>query len=539
VPLKQIHHALSALMLVLLELILYRKVVRLWWTFDDPNLLHTIVPARFAEPFFNGALWPQQLFTPLLMTAFQSELILFDAEPRRWYVMQLALACIAALAFYAAALTFLDYVPALAAATLFAAGPPLCSVVTQLSTVHYLLAITLGALAIIAYVAAIRRSSLLLAAFSVLLYLGAMLAKEVAVPLPLLLLALPVGDLRSRARMTIGHWIALAGYFAWRRAVIGTFFGAYGWVIAPHEWPALLAMLPWRVVTAAGGANRWLGVPLMAIMAAVILYAAARNRRTVLLLSVAVVVVISPLVPLAKEVNRRYVLIPWLAFAMAFAASAMSIRDKRLRVALLAFVTLLAVAANRQEWGREFVARQRMSDELRCFFEMPPSGLLRIPTSPPAVMRELNWVKLVYLGRPAGASWFFDDIYLCSHPSAGKRVWEFDPKVLTVVEITGKMDEIAKRHCGSIRGSVPLSVHFHFDRPALHWEFGPYEQGSYSAIIADGFEVYHVPRREALYVPGVTALALRVRYDSPQGWTTYSPEMMLDFQKQTDFHWRR
>jgi hypothetical protein len=36
---------------VFLNLLLYRKVVRLWWTYDDPGLLRMIVPSGFAEPF--------------------------------------------------------------------------------------------------------------------------------------------------------------------------------------------------------------------------------------------------------------------------------------------------------------------------------------------------------------------------------------------------------------------------------------------------------------------------------------------------------
>jgi len=232
-------------------------------------------------------------------------------------------------------------------------------------------------------------------------------------------------------------------------------------------------------------------------------------------------------------------MVPWLACSIAFAACANRFRDRRLRVALLALVPVVALMVNRQEWGHEFGLRQRMSDEVRVFFDMPPNGLLRNPASPSASMREMNWVKLVYLGKTAGAAWFYDDIYLCTHGIAGKRVWEFDPAILTVVEITGKVPAIARRHCASIRTAVPLSVHFHFDKPALQWELGPYEEGRYTVIVGDGFETFPVPRKEALYIPGVTALDVRVRYDSPQGWTTYSPELKLDFNTQSDFRWQR
>src|SRR5207302_76122 len=117
------------------------------------------------------------------------------------------------------------------AAALFAAGPPICSVVTQLSTIHYFIAIAFCAAAVIAYAAALRRPSVAIDLLSAICYLLAMLSKEVAIPLPLLLIALPLRNVRTRVRFVIGHAAAIIIYFLWRYAVLGTFLGAYGWQI--------------------------------------------------------------------------------------------------------------------------------------------------------------------------------------------------------------------------------------------------------------------------------------------------------------------
>jgi hypothetical protein len=61
----------------------------------------------------------------------------------------------------------------------------------------------------IAFVSATRLQSMAFGVLSVLLYLGAVLAKEVAVPLPLLLLALPARDARTPLRATARHRIGL------------------------------------------------------------------------------------------------------------------------------------------------------------------------------------------------------------------------------------------------------------------------------------------------------------------------------------------
>ena len=36
-----------------------------------------------------------------------------------------------------------------------------------------------------------------------------------------------------------------------------------------------------------------------------------------------------------------------------------------------------------------------------------------------------------------------------------------------------------------------------------------------------------------------TELALRVRYDSPLGWTTYSPLLRMDFARRANYAWSR
>ncbi len=519
--------------IVTVHLALYRKVLRLWWTYDDANILRTIFYFPVTDPFTNAAVWPQQLFTPLMVVAFDAQYAAFGLDASRWYAAHLGLAMVATLLSYAAMRHFFAVGPSLSAALIFTAGVPLCSVVTQLSTVHYFIAIIFGALATIAWV----RGVPLLSAF---FYLVAMLAKEIACPLPLLFLAIEVRDLRTRIRWLVLHSIAAVGYLLWRHRVLGTFTGAYGWVIERDEWPRLLAQLPWRVAKAAAGVNLYVGLTLVVLMAIAVL-AAARTKRARLVILAAAIVVMLPLIPLAKEVNRRYVAVPWLALSIAAVAGISTVRQRRVAAALFVAAPLLTMVANRQEWGHEFGIRQRMSDEGRVFFKLGPNALLRAPITPPAVMAELNAVKTADLHLPAGASWFYDDIYLCGDANvlAGKQVWEYDTSQRMLVESTSRMPEVARKHCGSIRHDAPLRAEFRFRDPGLHWELGPYVDGKYSAVIGNGLQAFEIPRRDALNLPGSKGLSLRVRYDSPQGWTTYSPEIVLDFAKQPDVVWRR
>ncbi|MBV9067390.1 MAG: glycosyltransferase family 39 protein [Acidobacteria bacterium] len=527
--------ALAVAALIVLTILLYRKVLNLWLTYDDANILRLTFDYPFLDIFTNGRVWPQQLFTPLLLAAFHVMRRLFGFDPSRFYVMQLAVGAMTVVLVYAAVRQFLDWQRALSAAALFALGVPLCSVVVQLSTIHYFLAIDFCALAVIAYAAALRRPSVALNVVSVLCYALAMLAKEVAIPLPLLLIALPIRDARTRVRFVIGHGVAAIAYFLWRRAVLGVFLGAYGWQIDAAEWPRLLALLPLRIMEVAAGAGLAAGLLVIVLMTLTIAFA-MRSRRALMLLVAAIVLAAAPLIPLAKEVSRRYVAVPWLAWSVGFAA-AVTRRNDRVAAALLVAVPLLAIVPNRAEWRKEFPLRRRMSDEARFYFyDMPPGGLLRNALVPPAALGEVQWLKTVHFGRPAGG-WFYDDIFLCSGGAGSKQVFEFEGR--QIVDITPRINAISKQFCGSIRNDAPLAAAFHFRNPALHWDLGPYADGKYSAVIANGIQAFEIPRRDALKLPGMPGITLRIRYDSPAGWTTYSPELAIDFAHKPDVTWHR
>jgi hypothetical protein len=367
---------------------------------------------------------------------------------------------------------------------------------------------------------------------SALLYFVAMLGKETVVPIAILLPFLPERDPRQRVRFAVPHFVTLAAYLALRRAVIGTIAGGYGWAILPEEWMGILLSLPMKIAIAMGG---WYVVPLVVIGALL----ALRNRRALALFVVAMVLAVGPMVPVSKGMQPRFALMPWLVLAIAFAAGVRTLNRRGIAIALLIIAPLATVAANRKEWRVEFNLARRMSDEARFFFfDMPPNGLLRAPAVPPAAMGEVNWLKTVYTHRPGGAGWFYDDFYLCAVGANGKRTWQYDEARRSVIEITSTLPESGANFCGAIRNAAPLSVQFHHEGETLIWHFGPYRDGTYRVLLANGLGAFDVPANDAfrLDAPGIT---LRVRYQSPAGWVTYSPDFALDFVHHPDTSWHR
>ena len=68
------------------------------------------------------------------------------------------------------------------------------------------------------------------------------------------------------------------------------------------------------------------------------------------------------------------------------------------------------------------------------------------------------------------------------------------------------------------------------------WRLGPYARGTYRLVIADGLLAPTFPR-EASFRRDGGPLDVRVRYDSPDGWTTYSDALRLEPGR--EIRWRR
>lgn len=525
----------ASLLLPVAALVFYRKAIRLWWTLDDAWLLHRAIVRPWTDAFQGDSV--HQLFTPLLDVTYTLWVLLWGLHPALWYGAHLSLMTACAAAGYLALRLYVPVWPALAGALLFLAAPPLCTFATQLMLVHYLEAFLLGVLSIVAFVTAARRGSNPLVVLSALLYFAAMLAKEIAIPLPLVLLFLPERSIGARARHLVFHAVAAIAYFLWRYAAIGTVLGGTGWTIRPGEVPVLLATLPWKLLREWTGDSLGSGLVAVALLS-IGVAAALRSRRAIALAAVSLALAVAPLIFISKEMQARYALTSWAVLVAGF-----SVGVARFRLAPQSVITLCAAAAliiaNRQEWAATYATAQRMSEEGRAYAVLDGSGILRRPSIPPAAMTELQWLKEDHLGRARGTGWFYDDIYLCTAQLGGRRVFEWAPKQREVVEVTDRIPDLSRVYCSAIREDAQLEAAFSYRDEALFWEFGPYERGEWSVVMGGGLNAFPVPRRDGFHLAGVPGLTLRVRYEAPEGWVTYSPEIALDFIRQPTLEWRR
>jgi hypothetical protein len=497
---------------------LYGSCVGLWWTWDDAYLLRLTLSRPLADYILSPEFWraqPNQHFFPLYLMAAEASLVSAGLDASRFYALNLAAIIGLGAALYGLLRLWLPRRDALAGAALFVIGTPMCELATRVSSMNYFHALILAMAAIAVHVIGVRRNSIWLAVGSGALYLAALLAKEVVLPLPLILLLLPE---RPSAASLVPPLEALAIFFAARTVMLGAAITSYGFAMTPAEWLPLAALTPWHAWRAVLGPDPMVAVALAAILLAIIL-PALRDRRFAVAAVSAVGISIAMMLPVAKAFEQRHLVLLWMATAILFVIAA------RGRWRWLAAAALLALIANRGQWQIEFASSFRQSSEGHAYFALGPGAVLAYPSIPPAAMQELRWLKESWRGLPAGADWFYDDLYLCEGRGTGLTFVSWRPDTRAVEPM------IPEPRCGQAR-VAPMTLAFHHRDDKLFWTFGPYGDGGWHVIMDDGRQSFAVPAEDGFHLPGVRALSLRVRYDSPEGWRTYSPVLALDFARE-------
>ncbi|HEV2722569.1 MAG TPA: hypothetical protein VG323_21280, partial [Thermoanaerobaculia bacterium] len=508
---RKIQAAIPLLLVPPLVAVLFRKVLRLWWMYDDPFQLRMLRDVALGsllttKQFYGGA----SVFTPLLIVSLKLDSLLFGLQAPGFYAHQLVSLAAALLLEYCLLRLWCPPLPSLAAVVVTATGAPLLQIVPLLMCRHYIEGTILAVLATIAYVVTLRGRRW--AVLSAAAYFLAACAKEIFVPLPLLLVVIPEGTLRTRLRALRGHAIAAVLYAVWRLMSVGFDVGSYGFLGSQESWKSIAA-LPWVVVrqlALPGGAVGWTAVACVAACAIIVFI---RRPPARLPIAVALVITLLPLVPLAAAIERRYAFALWLCAAAAVAFLPRAI-PPRAGAALAVVVAAVSLLAFRAAWPAVYRDLLRMSDETRVLSMLGPNDILRDPITPPTTMLEM--VQLT--GTPAHA--YYDELRLCAPDAHLGRIFEYDAARREIRE-TGRAG--LDRVCASIV-EKPISVEIRFDREkALRWKLGPYTTGRWSFVIAEGLVAYDVAPEGGFRRPGWDQFRMRARYISPEGWRTYSP----------------
>ena len=520
-----------------LIVVLYGNSLTGWWGWDDTQILKFAFQYSPWEYFFVPQVWgkfqPANL-NPWIILSFDLDLTLFGLKPQPFYAHHLLALWMVAGVTYLLLRVWANRLWSTLGVVLFLCSAPVTNTVNQLMTRHYLEGLLFFILAFYLFIRATKEERSALAWLGAVFYFFAMSAKEIYVVQALLLPLIPVRDLPKRLRMTLPFFLAMGFYALWRRYMLGTWVGGYRPSI---DWCAVYPMIL-KIPSFIFGDGPFAIVAFLTSTALIIYAAWLRPSLRVLIVGAAFLL-LGPMVPAIyiSDPYRLLLLFTWaLSLAVVLTLGVIASSNHRIIVAL-AMVAVIGFTMAVQGWkiraglrstAKGYEAHGRFIMEADQDHVLLPSAQFG------------NWFT-------AGLSWLrenmleeqspmvvYDEIDLAKLNPDSWRVFLYDYSSRSLKEVPGGVPGICSEWKGKLREN-PISVEFGYADGVVSWQFGPYEKGQYSIITYRRSETKMIIPRSGFKRRKMSdPLLFRVRYDSPEGWITYSPLMQFDGKKLTN-----
>jgi hypothetical protein len=543
----------------LIVAIRYGSVLNSFWLGDDTQILKHAISHYPWEFFFSPKIW-QELsannFTPWVSLSFAVDWKLFALNPFGFYLHQLFSLSILSFVSYGLLRLWLTSLPAFLGALLFSVSVPFAESAQQLMVRHYIEGMIFLLLSITFFVKTSSGRRPLLLTFSVVLYLFACAAKEIFVPMIVVLPLLQRGTIRERVFRLLPFLAVSACYVLWRWYMLGRVSGGYGLQISPTD---VVFFFP-KIANALGDGLgerldiwRWLIGTSTLASCIVLLY---HDRKAAFSICLVAIIVLLPLLPVLPIMSPRHI------FLVAFCLPALHslLWDRLLkksnslpiRAVVILWGTLLVigfVAASSAGFAAQSKVDARQAQEGRFFLKKGDNADLLIDAQSPAWYYDgISWIRQHILSADEGPAVMADTRVLCLDTELTrkyKRIWHTeDGKAGMTSEQTGSF---VYKYCNSdklppIRENTPLMINLDCHDNTIFWEFGPYKDGTYELLLGKTAAArFPLPiRGSRFYYARDLKLILRLRYTSPEGWITYSPLMGMDItERKGSLQWTR
>lgn len=524
---------------LLLFWILYHQLLSAWWTADDPALLeyiHDVTPWTMLVNKTRGL-----FYAPLQPLSLGLDYHFFGLQPNGFYWHHLLSFSLVLLLAYGVLSQFFSPLLASMIISLFIIMVPTAHAAHYLMLRHYLEGLGLALLATGCYLRAIQTPSRvynLWAMMGSICYLSASLAKEIYVPLPVVLLTLPRGTCQQRLRQLWPWLIATVIYTGLRIYSVGWNDLLASYPEQGTGWQDVLN-LPMTYINDMGWQASWQWLPLGAVMV-VLLIRIGQQPYSLGIASIAwLVAVFVPLYPvLWRLIDVKYylfmaALLTSLACGLVWSQLSWWLTSNQWRAFLInawffaVFFANLLPTQREQFWLYQDKSIRQIQGQFLLNSDFQQAVLIDKYYAAPQIV---NLRKKV-LGQLTGPSWCpVDDCY-CTLLYPNYTGWQYlngqwQVEVLSPDNRCGKQED--------------LSLQITLTSPTqLRWQLGPYteQQGTYYAWVVTANENFdpQVPPRiipsqgfytfeQELTMP----IKVIVKYQSLAGWDTYTPLLVVN-----------
>lgn len=530
------------LFLLIAIIMLYGSVVNLWWMNDDPAILKLALQHDPWQYFFVPNIYRELSianFTPLVVLSYGVDCALFGLDPKMFYLHHLFVLWLCTGMIYMLLRGWCSRFISLVGASSFLLGLPLVTISQDLMTRHYIEGLFFSLMSVFFFRKGLRenkRGWIFCAAF---FYMVAMTAKEVYVPLVFLLLALPERNWKLRLNYCLPLFLVFLVFMLWRSWMLGFSVGGYSGMTGFAAFSAVFPQFLNRVFSLLFETKSLPDKIVVMALSFIVLYFILRNYRATafvlwcaLLTVLPVLLVYSSLIFVLPSIAivPRYLLVIWAVFSLLLASALQHFRKGGLAPRIASIILIIATMAyffqyNREAWGSNLEISKRKSVEGKFFLlGMRKGDAIRNPASD---FEGLSLLGGYYPVSAADKGWFSDDIYLCENKIEGKRIWSYFPAGNVMADITRTVPALRLAYCGRVRQDADLRVNVDYVNSNITWQFGPYEKGEYAFVLDAAQVKYPVPRSGEWRTTLGAGPKFRVRYESPDGWITYSPVLRL------------
>ncbi|MEZ5671052.1 MAG: hypothetical protein R3E08_01180, partial [Thiotrichaceae bacterium] len=397
--------AITNLAILIFIGIFYLPAIQYWWLEDDPLFLQGIAKYGVLAHFYRPEVWQDLMpyhLMPWVIASFGIDWQLFGLNPSGFYWHHfISFALMISIAYKVLRLFFPIWICG-TVLIVFVVSLPSGYALQLLMVRHYIEGLGLSLLAYWFYIKALQTHRTRWAYLGSLFYLCATTAKEIYVPLVVVLPFLPIGNWQRRVKMLLPFMIVAFFYVVWRTYMLGIdhLFAGYDSITAPPlNWERFLA-LPSVLLTTLGW-QTWGHTALVILTLLLVgIWFWQSPKYTTGYLIIWVLAVVLPLIPvlsILSPLNSRYLLLPWFLVCIGLAGllQFLSSRDEKsisVSVAIMWIIGAISWTPSSQILTSELLKRNSIEGKFVLTASATPNTLFS-PYSASWHYDALLWLK--------------------------------------------------------------------------------------------------------------------------------------------------
>jgi hypothetical protein len=531
---------LLILLLIIATILLNKPGEDSFWRFDDPAILKCAIEYSWWEHFVIPESYhclSSAHLTPWVTFSYAIDYNLFGLEPKFFYYHQiLSLSLVSIFSFILLRLYVNSYI-AFFGILLFLVGSPVWVSSQQLMIRHYIEGLLFSILSIYFFILSLRFQKYRYALLGCLFYILATTAKEIYVPLLGILLFIPEGKLKARLYAVLPYFTYGFSYIVWRKYMLSIFIGGYTPTIDfsnyfNQQLIDNLNKIPTLILS---------GEYANIVVALTLFIAWISLKKYFIQHIIYSCLLILPILPLLSQnyFDIRFVILLWWSFCVLIFVVYHRVDRNYLLFGLYSVVIgLLAwqTIDKRNETRKNIKQVLAEFDQQGRFYWRETEQKTLIASSTPLTgswyFLGLKNIKLRLLNQSSPYLLSFNLPVLPEQPLS-TDIWQYNAVSQQIEKVP--FETIQRYLYSNVILEKPLAVFVKNNYPIIHWKFKPYLTENYYLIQENDSLGVPIPHEgSALFY---NKLTFRIRYNSPEGWITYSPEFILE--KNQTIDWKR